>query len=202
MWMLRLLGYLSAGLSLFGLFNKYMEQPLSDIFGELLVFYQQLLHPVAELVGNGAAWLVDALIGVELPSIPEDAIILYLLGAAAGSRCSRLILSRNRYLRRWEAKQSDLRKQRREEMKSDDKEEDHGPVMRLIKMLPMPIRYALGTVLILLLLLFIACLVLFWPITILFLDLIGGARFAREICVSIFAAILFFAFNAGLLFIS
>lgn len=78
----RWFGILLAAISLFSLTHKIWTFGLSPIFSDMLAFYRAVFHPIAETIINGFKLTLN-LVGIALPHIPADIIIIYaLIGSA------------------------------------------------------------------------------------------------------------------------
>ena len=91
---LRIGGIILGALSLFKLGQRLFEFQLTSVFWDLLAFYQQFFNPLSELVNIGISLAVSWL-GFQIPRIPDEVVVLYLLFGASFSRA--LILPRPQY---------------------------------------------------------------------------------------------------------
>jgi hypothetical protein len=74
------IGLLAAGLSLYNFSVHVWHLRVSEMFGEILRYYRSLFHPIASFFGDHIHRWASEWLGWNI-SIPNDVLILYVLGA-------------------------------------------------------------------------------------------------------------------------
>jgi hypothetical protein len=85
-WVGKWLGILTGAISLYNIGLKLSVMPVTEVFQRILEFYRYLVHPFAALLAEAVSYIFLHLMGIQLPYIPRDVIVLYVLGAAATYR--------------------------------------------------------------------------------------------------------------------
>jgi hypothetical protein len=79
---LQFFGWCLGGISIFSLIKRYMQLPVIKLVSDILEFYRAIADPIGRMVNSGIAWALGC-IGLSLPAIPADIMVIYLLGAGA-----------------------------------------------------------------------------------------------------------------------